>query len=439
VFAADGFLFSSWVARIPAVQRQLGASEPELGLALLVLTLGLVATMPWAPSVIGLVRGRATALGATVACTGFVLATLAPTTPALAVFLLVVGGGFGVWDVAMNAAAHEAEQRFGRTMMPTCHGAFSIGALSGAAVGSIATAGGVPAPVHLATVGVALLVALWTAGGDLPFAEHAGHAGRHAQGVRATRERRRGGLSGPLVPIAAVMACGAVSEGAAADWVGLYLRDRIGTSDAVAAVGYVLFSSAMAGGRFAGVSVLGRLGRARALQASGVLTATGIALLVVAPSGPAAFAAVGLWGLGAALVFPTGMTAAAESSRRPAEAIAAVSTAGYGGFLVGPALVGLLAGALGLGGALLVVSALGLGIAALAPIAGRRAEEAASSCSGVASGCWPTSSVPEMGDNPGRSAAGGCDNLVGQLGAAHQQVGQVGVRSVVGQRRPVEP
>jgi MFS family permease len=374
VFAANGFLFASWVARIPAVQRRLGASEPELGLALLVLTLGAVAAMPWTGAVVGRVGGRAVALGATVTCTGYVLATLAPTTPALAVSLLVVGCGFGVWDVSMNAAAHEAEQRLGRTMMPAFHGAFSIGALSGAAVGSVAAAAGVPAPVHLAVVGAVLLVTVWTAGDGLPVATH--DVVRHPGDASAGGARRRPvGLTGALVPIAAVMACAAVSEGAAADWVGLYLRDQIGTSEAAAAVGYALFATAMAGGRFAGASVLGRVGRARVLRSSGLFTAAGIALLVVAPSAPAAFAAVALWGLGAALVFPTAMSAAAESSRRPADAIAAVSTAGYGGFLAGPALVGVLAGGLGLGGALLAVGVLGVGIAALASTAARPVAE----------------------------------------------------------------
>jgi MFS family permease len=370
VFAANGFLFASWVSRIPAVQRRLGASEPELGVALLVLTLGAVASMPWTGALVGRVGGRTVALGATVTCTGFVLATLAPTTPALAVPLLVAGCGFGVWDVSMNAAAHEAEQRLGRTMMPAFHGAFSIGALSGAAVGSVAAAAGVPAPVHLAVIGALLLVTVWTAGDGLPVATHDDVRHPGAAGARGSR-RRPGGLTGALVPIAAVMACAAVSEGAAADWVGLYLRDRLGTSEAAAAVGYALFATAMAGGRLAGGSVLGRVGRARALRTSGLLTATGIALLVVAPSAPVAFAALALWGLGAALVFPTAMSAAAESSRRPADAIAAVSTAGYGGFLAGPALVGVLAGALGLGGALLVVGVLGVGIAALASTAAR--------------------------------------------------------------------
>jgi MFS family permease len=344
-----------------------------LGVALLVLTLGAVAAMPWTGAAVGRVGGRAVALGATVACTGFVLATLAPTTPALAVSLLLVGCGFGVWDVAMNAAAHEAEQRLGRTMMPAFHGAFSIGALSGAAVGSVAAGAGVPAPVHLAVVGAVLLVTVWTAGDGLPVAIHdVGHPGDAGAG----RARRRPvGLTGALVPIAAVMACAAVSEGAAADWVGLYLRDQIGTSEAAAAVGYALFATAMAGGRFAGASVLGRVGRARVLRTSGLFTAAGIALLVVAPSAPAAVAAVALWGLGAALVFPTAMSAAAETSRRPADAIAAVSTAGYGGFLAGPALVGVLAGGLGLGGALLVVGVLGVGIAALASTASRPVAE----------------------------------------------------------------
>jgi MFS family permease len=74
-----------------------------------------------------------------------------------------------------------------------------------------------------------------------------------------------------------------------------------------------------------------------------------------------------LWALGVCLVFPAAVSAGGEAPERPADAIAAVTTIGYGGFLVGPTLIGLLAEQVGLGRALLVLLVLAGGIAALAP------------------------------------------------------------------------
>jgi MFS family permease len=111
----------------------------------------------------------------------------------------------------------------------------------------------------------------------------------------------------------------------------------------------------MAAGRFGGTAAAERFGRDGAVRAGGLVVFTGVALTLLVPALPAAFLGVALWGLGVSLVFPAAISASGEMPGRPAEAIAAVSTIGYGGFLIGPPLLGLLAEHVGLARALLTL------------------------------------------------------------------------------------
>ena len=116
----------------------------------------------------------------------------------------------------------------------------------------------------------------------------------------------------------------------------------------------------MAIGRFGGTWALARIERVRALRWSGVAVSASLVLLVSIDAIPVSLVAMAGWGLGVAIVFPAAMSAAAEHATRPAQGIAVVATIGYGGFLVGPPLIGFLAGRVGLGGALWVVAVLGV-------------------------------------------------------------------------------
>ena len=153
----------------------------------------------------------------------------------------------------------------------------------------------------------------------------------------------------------------------AADWLALYLVDVRHTAASVAATGYAAFALAMAAGRFVGTPVTERLGRDGVARAGGLVLAGGVALAVLGPALPLAFAGAALWALGVCLIFPTAMSAAGEVPDRPTGAIAAVATVGYAGFLLGPPAIGLLADHVGLGRALLILPVLGVAIAVLAP------------------------------------------------------------------------
>jgi fucose permease len=175
-----------------------------------------------------------------------------------------------------------------------------------------------------------------------------------------------------------VTLCATTLEGAAADWLALFLTDERAATASLAAAGYAVFAVAMAGGRFSGTAVAERLGRDGAVRAGGLVSLAGVLLTVLGPGLVGAYAGAALWALGVCLVFPAAVSAGGETPDRPADAIAAVTTIGYGGFLLGPPLIGLLADQVGLGRALLVLCLLAAGIAALAPaVRSRRPQPAA--------------------------------------------------------------
>jgi MFS family permease len=367
VFAANGLLFASWVSRIPAVRDRLDASEGELGLAILGVTVGAIGAMPSTNRLSDRFGKRVLPAAVGLAGAGMVAAVGAPTLPWLAAGLVVAGLGMGVWDVAMNVVAHEIERDSGKPLMPFFHAAFSGGAIVGAGLGALAAHADVPVAAHVAGVAVGLVAFVVVATTRLPdpAVEHA-VPGADAAGRRGARA----GL--PLLAIAAITFCAAFGEGAAADWSALFLTDERGTSASVAALGYAAFAAAMAGGRLAGPWILARLGRARALRTCGGLVVVGVVALVAVPVDAVALAALLTWGLGASLVFPATISAAGELPGPPARSIARVSAVGYSGFLAGPPLIGALAEHVGLGPALSVVVVLGVAVVALAGAARER-------------------------------------------------------------------
>jgi fucose permease len=174
-----------------------------------------------------------------------------------------------------------------------------------------------------------------------------------------------------------VTLCATTLEGAAADWLALFLTDERDATASLAAAGYGVFAVAMAGGRFSGTVVAERLGRDGAVRVGGLVSLAGVLLTVTGPGLASAYLGAVLWALGVCLVFPAAVSAGGEVPERPQDAIAAVTTIGYGGFLVGPPLIGLLAEQVGLGRALLVLLVLAAGIAVLAPAVRSRRPQAA--------------------------------------------------------------
>ena len=362
VFLLNGLIISTWLSRLPATKARLDADPRTIGLVLLMTGLGSLVAMPWVGPLAGRWGSRRIEVVTSIT-TGVLLLLLAvaPSPIALGALLFVFGAGLGSWDVAMNIQGSHVDRAAGRDFMPRYHACWSVGAFIGAALGAGAAALGLPLVVHFG------LAALVSVGGTLLILGRWWDDDREDSAEQGTEQGHRL-FSRVLVLIGVLTLCGTMLEGAAADWVAIYVSGDRGQADSVAAFAYAVWAVAMAASRFSGTALIARLGRARAVRIAGLFAAAGVASVLALPGVAGIVVGLVLWGAGVALVFPAAMSAGGEQPGRAADGIATVSTIGYGGFLVGPPLIGLLANEIGLGTALWVLVPLGLAIAVLAPV-----------------------------------------------------------------------
>lgn len=363
-FALNGFNFASWAARLPAVRDALDMRPEQVGLLLLMASIGALSALPLSGVVVQRLGARRTIVtfaavntaGLIIAATGTLLQAAWLVLPALVVF----GVGTAVWDAAMNIEGAAVEQRLGRSIMPRFHAGFSFGTMAGAGVAAVAAARHVPVLAHLAVVlGLSLVAVVASARFFLPEGTHddahdaddgapaAGATGR-ARAIRAWTERR-------TVLIGLVVMAAALTEGAANDWIALAVVDGFETGHQTGALAFALFVTGMTGMRLLGTGLLDRLGRVWVLRLAAGLSLVGLGVFGLAPGLPLALVGAVLWGVGAALGFPVGMSAAADEPARAASRVAVVATIGYTAFLAGPPLLGFLAGFVGYRHSLLAI------------------------------------------------------------------------------------
>lgn len=348
IFFLNGVALGSWFVRIPAIQEKLGLGEGLLGVALLGAAVGALISMPLAGALASRFGSRrVVGTTALVLPLSIVLPALAPNLLSLVLAVAVLGAANGALDVSMNSQAVAVEKGYARPIMSSFHAAFSFGGLAGAIIGGlVASVGFAPLP-HLS--GAAFLCATTAAVAYrslLPASADAADEGAPAF-ARPTRA---------LLGLGVISFCVLLGEGAMSDWSAVYLDGTLGTGPGFAAAGYAAFSLAMAFGRLFGDGLAERLGHVALVRACGALAAVGLgaALFVGQP----VFALVGFAcaGAGFSVVFPAALSAAGRTEGMAAgPALAAVSTAGYTGFLVGPPTIGFVAELTGLGGALFVV------------------------------------------------------------------------------------
>lgn len=334
VFFANGTIVGTWAAQIPLVQERLAISHSTLGLSLLTMALGALIAMPLAGQATARFGSAAVTRASTIALLAtFPLPLLAPAAPLLMAALLVFGAANGVMDVAMNAHGVAAEGRYGRPIMSSLHGMWSLGGLVGAGLAALllplvpALAEGLIATAAMAVVGIAGLFHL------LPASADNGPRGK----AFALPGRATIGLG--LLCFLCMM-----SEGAVLDWGALHLKDSLGTSPGLAAAGFAAFSGSMATSRFCGDFLRGRMGNGALVQWSASLATLGVVVALTVPVAPLAIAGFGLVGLGLANLVPVFFGAAGRiPGEAPGTAIAAVATLGYFGFLAGPPVIGFVA------------------------------------------------------------------------------------------------
>lgn len=382
-YGASGLAFASWVSRLPAIRDTLDLSPGTIGAILLCMTLGSFASVSASGLIVlrlgskRTIRTGSIMVGVGLLTAGFGTTVLASPV-ATALGLAIIGLGTGSWNTASNVEGAAVERAVGRHIMPRLHGAFSLGTVAGAGLGAAAAALAMPVFWHLAAAGAVVSVSVATAAswfraditplpdersyspdnfedpstGPIPVIPAPGPGEAPLDNKRkiaqAWRDRR--------TLLLGVLVLGlALAEGAAGDWVALALADGHGQSDAAGAAGYGLFVTFMTIGRFAGTLLLDRFGRVPVMRWCAAMAVLGLGIFVFAPVPWLAYVGLALWGLGASLGFPVGMSAAADDPAMAAARVSVVSTIGYAAFLCGPPLLGLLAEHVGILHSLLAV------------------------------------------------------------------------------------
>jgi MFS family permease len=360
VFCVHGAVTGSFATRVPWIQDHAGASPGQLGLALAFPALGAAIAMPLAARVSHRFGSRTALRGLLALWTlALILPSLAPNLPALCGALLVYGATAGMADVVMNAIGVEVEHRMGKSIMSGLHGMWSVGALIGSGIGTVAAHLEISGQLHHLVMALVLTVL-------------GAVACQYVLNLHPT-EDEEAPPHFALPPksallIGAVGFCAVFAEGASLDWSAVYLEDVLTTSAGVAAGATTGFALTMAIARLVGDAVVDRFGAVRTVRVSGVIATLGGVLVVLAPHPAVAMAGFGLLGLGIAVVVPLAFAAAGKAGPNPSQAIAGVATVTYASGLVAPSIIGGIAQASSLTLSFIVVTVLATGLALFAPV-----------------------------------------------------------------------
>ncbi len=382
IFFITGLGFASWASRLPAVKNDLGINDLQLGVLLFVsgaasivgLSLANVIVARW-----GARRGMFATIitfsaGGLVAGLGV---QFLQSYAVVCVAMVLLGIGMSATDVMMNVEAAAVEQSFEKTLMPLFHAFFSFGTVAGAGIGIAMAAWNVGVAWHLWGAGALVLIAGLLSLTAVPTREivhddpatTVSRRERFAELLSVWRDPR-------TYAIGAIMLGMAFAEGSANDWLTIAMVDGHGQTDAVGAIALTVFSVAMTVFRVLGGPLVDRIGRVWTLRILSVAAGVGLITFILAPSLPIAFVGIALWGAGASLGFPLGMSAAADDPKKAAASVSAAATIGYLAFLCGPPVLGWISHQIGILPTLWIIVGLiamsGLASGAAKPIAGSK-------------------------------------------------------------------
>lgn len=266
---------------------------------------------------------------------GLPLIAVASTPIALAAVLVALGAVDVLTDIGMNVQAAQVQRESSASVIQRFHGAWSVGALTGAAVASAAATAEISLGCQLAATSVALVSTI-------------GFAARHlSPHDDPPAPQRAGARRAPvLVLLAAVALAMAVVEGAPGEWAAVFGTDVHDAGPGVAGLGFLAMSAGMVTGRFTGDTATDRLGPTRVLRLALGLVGAGLAVVVLSPGIAVAIVGFGVIGLGVSVLFPALYLSAADREGIPAGlGLGVMSTGARLGFLLSPPLVGAIAGA----------------------------------------------------------------------------------------------
>lgn len=327
----------------------------QLGVMLLAMSLGSIIGLPIAGKIAQRLGTAMTVrIGVLFSLLGMSIAAFSIQPAANIAFpmvgLFLLGIGIGLWDVSQNLEAAFIEQQQKRPIMPWFHAAFSAGTVVGAALSFLAITLGLDVQWQLPIIAIiCAMTVVFQTKYFLPDATPEPEAT-----VITQRPAKSAWLEPRTILIGLLVLVAAFTEGSANDWLSLAFVEGYDVPTSVGVAGFAVFLAAMTGGRLIGPSLLAAWGRVRILQI--LFAAACIGSLLVGFGGlVGAFIGAAVWGFGASLGFPVGISAAADDPARAALRISVVSTMGYTAFIAGPPLIGIVSDQFGLLNSLVIV------------------------------------------------------------------------------------
>ncbi|WP_298038239.1 MFS transporter [uncultured Microbacterium sp.] len=366
IFLASGVSIATWAARLPDIKSALEISNSQIGLLLLAMGLASIIGISTSPAVMARTGARHGMLGLMIMLSaGLVLIGLGTTVfasfPLVVTGLALFGYGNGCLDVMMNVEATAIEQHARKTILPLFHAFFSFGTVIGAGFGWAATNAHISVAVHAIAVAVLITIGAFFCFANVPARATAQDPVSPGEKPH-WRERMHVALSAWREPrtyaIGIVMLGMAFAEGGANDWLALAVTEDHSGGAAMGAAALTVFSICMTTVRVFGGPLVDQFGRVIVLRVLAVAAASGLLLFILAPSLPFVFIGAALWGIGASLGFPLGMSAAADDPEKAAARVSAAATIGYVALLAGPPVLGVISEHIGLLNTLFIIAGL---------------------------------------------------------------------------------
>jgi MFS family permease len=356
-FFIAGLTFSSWASRIPAIQSKLHLSDGALGGVLFSLPAGLMVSLPISGWLVSKYGSRLPMITGSIfyPLILLLLASSASVTQlSLSLFFFGIMGN--LINIAMNTQAVGVETLYGRSVMASFHGLWSLAGFTGAVIGTFFISNGFSPFFHFSIVcSLAVLLVVISYKFTLPHDANK----RQSQKVFVKPDKK-------LLILGLIAFCCLLCEGGMADWSGVYFKKIVVAPAALVSIGYVAFTSTMALGRFLGDWLVTKLGVKRMLQISGTMISSGLLIAVIFPYFFSATTGFLLVGFGVSSVVPIVYGLAGKSRTMSAgAALAAVSTIGFLGFLIGPPVIGFIAQLISLRWSFTLIALLGFGTALL--------------------------------------------------------------------------
>lgn len=334
---------------VPYVKANLQLNEAELGLILLAFGMGALITMPLTGWLVHRFGSRTIVFFAGFCMIGLLPSLpLAPSASMLSFFLFLFGASNGALNVSINAQAVIVEKQYNQGIMSGFHCLFSAGGLVGAAGFTFLLEMGFSLAVCAFWFSVAMLIVLfWQFRNLLPGI------------VDTDQKAQKTRLRGKIFLLGALCFIAFLTEGSMLDWSAVFLRSVHELDPAIAGMGYAAFSVAMAIGRYTGDRLIRYMGPVATLQLGSALAALGIFIAVNYSWMHMEMVGFVLVGLGASNIVPILFSnAGKQAETSPGIALAVVTTFGYTGLLLGPAVIGFVAQATNLSIALTGVAGL---------------------------------------------------------------------------------